>query len=89
MQYDHVIEQIKLSQALHFVTTEKLLFKSSECCILQTRRNYYEKNTFFVTLEKVQEITGKYPTPFHLYDEKGIRENAQALKEAFCMEQRL
>ncbi|MCF0134253.1 MAG: diaminopimelate decarboxylase [Blautia sp.] len=37
----------------------------------------------FVTLEKLQEITEKYPTPFHLYDEKGIRENARALKEAF------
>ena len=41
------------------------------------------KKTPFVTLEKVQEIAEKYPTPFHLYDEKGIRENAQALKEAF------
>lgn len=38
----------------------------------------------FVTLEKLQEITEKYPTPFHLYDEKGIRENAKALKECFC-----
>ena len=37
------------------------------------------KKTPFVTLEKVQEIAQKYPTPFHLYDEKGIRENAQAL----------
>ena len=35
----------------------------------------------FVTLEKLQEITEKYPTPFHLYDEKGIRENAKALKK--------
>ena len=42
------------------------------------------KKTPFVTLEKVQEIAGKYPTPFHLYDEKGIRENAQAFKEAFA-----
>ena len=42
------------------------------------------KKTPFVTLEKVQEIAKKYPTPFHLYDEKGIRENAQALKEAFA-----
>ena len=24
-----------------------------------------------------------YPTPFHIYDEKGIRENAQKLKQAF------
>ena len=38
----------------------------------------------FVTLEKLQEIIAKYPTPFHLYDEKGIRDNAKALKEAFA-----
>lgn len=37
----------------------------------------------FVTLEQLQEITKTYPTPFYLYDEKGIRENAKALKEAF------
>ena len=37
----------------------------------------------FVTLEKLKEIEKEYPTPFHLYDEKGIRENARALKEAF------
>ena len=37
----------------------------------------------FVTLEKLQEITKEIPTPFHLYDEKGIRENAAALKAAF------
>ena len=38
----------------------------------------------FVTLEKLQEITERFPTPFHLYDERGIRENARALKEAFA-----
>lgn len=37
----------------------------------------------FVTLEQLKEITKKYPTPFHLYDEKGIRENARKLKAAF------
>lgn len=37
----------------------------------------------FVTLEQVQEIVKTYPTPFHLYDEKGIRENARRLKAAF------
>ena len=37
----------------------------------------------FVTLEQLQEITKQYPTPFHLYDEKGIRENARALRKAF------
>lgn len=37
----------------------------------------------FVTKEQVEEIVKKYPTPFHIYDEKGIRENARRLKEAF------
>jgi len=38
----------------------------------------------FVTLKQVQEIVQNYPTPFHIYDEKGIRENARKLKEAFA-----
>ena len=38
----------------------------------------------FVTLEKLQEIIREVPTPFHLYDEKGIRENAAALRAAFA-----
>ena len=37
----------------------------------------------FVTLEQIEEITKTYSTPFHIYDEKGIRENARRLKEAF------
>ena len=37
----------------------------------------------FVSLEQLQEIARQYPTPFHLYDEKGIRENARALYKAF------
>ena len=37
----------------------------------------------FVTKEQVEEITKTYPTPFHIYDEKGIRENARRLKAAF------
>lgn len=41
----------------------------------------------FVTLEKLQEIAKDYPTPFHLYDERGIRENARRLKEAFAWNQ--
>lgn len=39
--------------------------------------------TPFVTLEQVQEMVKQYPTPFHLYDEKGIRENARKLYKAF------
>ena len=38
----------------------------------------------FVTKEQLDEIIREFPTPFHLYDEKGIRENAKALKEAFA-----
>lgn len=40
--------------------------------------------TPFVTKEKLEEIVKEYKTPFHIYDEKGIRENAKALKEAFA-----
>ncbi len=42
------------------------------------------KKEAFVTKEQIEEIVKTYPTPFHIYDEKGIRENAQALKEAFA-----
>ena len=38
----------------------------------------------FVTLEQLEEIVKDYPTPFHLYDEAGIRENARKVKEAFA-----
>ena len=38
----------------------------------------------YVTKEKAEEIAKQYPTPFYLYDEKGIRDNAQAVKEAFA-----
>ncbi len=41
------------------------------------------KKTPFVSKEQLEEIIKTYPTPFHIYDEKGIRENAKALKEAF------
>jgi diaminopimelate decarboxylase len=37
----------------------------------------------FVNLEQVQEMTKLYETPFHLYDEKGIRDNIRRLKQAF------
>lgn len=37
----------------------------------------------FTTKEKLEEIAAQYPTPFHLYDEAGIRKNAEALKQAF------
>ena len=41
------------------------------------------KKEAFVTKEQIEEIVKTYPTPFHIYDEKGIRRNVEALKEAF------
>lgn len=38
----------------------------------------------FVSLEKIREIVKEYPTPFHIYDEKGIRQNVEALRKAFA-----
>ncbi len=37
----------------------------------------------FVTKEKAEEIAASFPTPYLLYDEKGIRENLEAIKKAF------
>lgn len=37
----------------------------------------------FITLEKAKEIRGQYPTPFHIYDQKGIEDNAKDLLSAF------
>ena len=42
------------------------------------------KKETFVTKEQLDAIVEQYPTPFHLYDEKGIRANAQAVKDAFA-----
>jgi len=38
----------------------------------------------FVTKDQIEKISETYPTPFHIYDEEGIRENAQAVKDAFA-----
>ena len=35
----------------------------------------------FVTKEQLDEITAKFPTPYHLYDEKGIREDVDGEPE--------
>ena len=39
------------------------------------------KKVPFVTLEKLNEITEKYPTPFHLYDEKGKRRESVRMQK--------
>ena len=38
----------------------------------------------FVTKDQLEAIAAQYPTPFHLYDERGIRENARRLRAAFA-----
>lgn len=39
--------------------------------------------TPFITKAKAEGIIKEIPTPFHIYDEKGIRENARKLYKAF------
>ena len=41
------------------------------------------KKETFVKKEQLDKIIEEYRTPFHLYDEKGIRANMQALRDAF------
>lgn len=37
----------------------------------------------FINLTKIEEIIKTYPTPFHIYDEEGIRRTARNLNKAF------
>jgi diaminopimelate decarboxylase len=37
----------------------------------------------FITKDEALKIIARYPTPFHIYDEDGIRKNCEAVKEAF------
>ena len=57
-----------------------------DCCELggeQSRGWIAMEKKPFITLAQAQEIIQDVPTPFHLYDEKGIRENARRLNQAF------
>ena len=49
----------------------------------EQERNVPMNKKPFVTYDKLQEIVKEFPTPFHLYDEKGIRETARAVNAAF------
>ena len=42
------------------------------------------KKTAFLNLDQAKTIAAQIPTPFHIYDEAGIRRNARALKAAFA-----
>lgn len=38
----------------------------------------------FVAKEQLEALAERHPTPFHLYDEAGIRRNMQAVRDAFA-----
>ena len=42
------------------------------------------KKTPFLSKDKAEEIIKDIPTPFHIYDEAGIRRNCEAVKKAFA-----
>lgn len=42
------------------------------------------KKVPFVTKEQVEKLAEKYPTPFYVYDEKGIRETVRSINKAFA-----
>ena len=59
-----------------------MLFASFPGIFIFERRLILEKKPF-LSKEQAEKIIQSYPTPFHIYDEAGIRQNAQAVKEAF------
>ena len=44
----------------------------------------YDLKTPFITKRQAEALAERFPTPFHLYDEAGIRANARAVREAFA-----
>ena len=38
----------------------------------------------FLSLEQAKSIAAQHPTPFHIYDEAGIRKNCEAVRDAFA-----
>ncbi|ADB47989.1 diaminopimelate decarboxylase family protein [Acidaminococcus fermentans] len=42
------------------------------------------KKVPFVTKEQVEKLAETYPTPFHIYDEKGIRNTVRSINKAFA-----
>lgn len=52
--------------------------------IRRQKRRYIMKKVPFVTKEKLEEIIREVPTPFHIYDEAGIRRNCEAIQKAFA-----
>ena len=45
---------------------------------------FHTPKTFPLTANELREVIKKFPTPFHIYDEKNIRENFKKLREAFA-----
>jgi diaminopimelate decarboxylase len=45
------------------------------------------QKTLPFTKAEIEEVVKNHPTPFHIYNEKGIRENAKMLKKAFSWEE--
>ena len=42
------------------------------------------KKVPFVTKEQIEKLAETYPTPFHIYDEKGIRDTVRSINKAFA-----
>lgn len=64
-----------MSDALNITTLEQ---------IGELPNQGYELKTPFATKEQLETISEQFPTPYHLYDEAGIRANARAVHEAFA-----
>ena len=42
------------------------------------------EKTLPFTRRQIEDLAARFPTPFHVYDERGIRENARRLNRAFA-----
>ena len=61
------------------------LWKTSPCILNSTFYILDSMKTFPLTREQTEALTKDFPTPFHLYDEAAIRDNARRLTQAFSI----
>ena len=77
-----LVDEAKMKK-LRLSTRTKRMYRSLLSSVSRHERHPMEKKPF-ATLAQVKEIAADIPTPFHLYDEAGIRERARAVNAAFA-----
>ena len=79
MYFRTVLPSLKVQPAATRASLRETVVVNWKMCI---RDSDMGKKLPFVTAEQLRELCEQFATPFHLYDERGIRENARLVRKA-------